>query len=147
MTEAAENTSASGLTTDQIAGVSPRSYDDNHARSDGELTPSSYAAPDQDLPSNNRDEGQRVQLLGTQEMREVLSQWREIQGEFVDEPRKAIQDADSLVADLMQRLAKTFADERNELETQLADGSNVSTEDMRQGLQRYRSFFERLLAA
>jgi hypothetical protein len=88
-----------------------------------------------------------VQLLAADEMQQMLEQWGQIQGEFVDEPRQAIHDADALVVELMQRLARTFAEEREQLEAQLSSGTGVSTEDMRQGLRRYRSFFERLLAA
>ena len=73
--------------------------------------------------------------------------WKEIQAEFVDEPRTAVQEADALVAELMQRLAKMFASERAELEERWTRGNQVSTEGLRQALRRYRSFFERLLAA
>ena len=73
--------------------------------------------------------------------------WKDIQAEFVDEPRKAVQDADALVAELMQRLAQMFASEREQLESRWGGGDDVSTEDLRHGLRRYRSFFERLLAA
>ena len=75
------------------------------------------------------------------------SRWREIQGSFVDEPRRAVEDADALVADLMQRLADGFAQERSRLESQWDRGDEVSTEDLRVALQRYRSFFDRLLSA
>ncbi|MCW2932390.1 MAG: hypothetical protein JWM19_3352 [Actinomycetia bacterium] len=88
-----------------------------------------------------------AQLLEDKELQSILGQWKDIQAAFVDEPRKAIQDADALVAELMQRLAETFANEREQLESQWAGGADVSTEDLRRGLRRYRSFFERLLAA
>ena len=80
-------------------------------------------------------------------MQPILGQWKDIQAEFVDEPRKAVQDADALVADLLQRLAQMFATEREQLESQSAAGEDVSTEDLRRSLHRYRSFFEQLLAA
>jgi len=89
----------------------------------------------------------RVQLLHGDEMEGVVARWREIQAEFVDEPRKAIKEADDLVTELMERLTRTFASEREQLEARWREGQDVSTEDLRQGLQRYRSFFERLLAA
>jgi hypothetical protein len=54
--------------------------------------------------------------------------------------------ADALVAELMQRLAVMLAAERAEPEQRWAGGGQVSTEDLRQGLRRYRSFSERLLA-
>ncbi|MCW2647731.1 MAG: hypothetical protein JWP07_3840 [Pseudonocardiales bacterium] len=87
-----------------------------------------------------------AQLLEANEVSEMVVRWRAIQTNFVDQPRQAVQDADALVADLMQRLAQMFATERGRLESQWAGGGDVSTEDLRQGLQRYRSFFERLLA-
>jgi hypothetical protein len=73
--------------------------------------------------------------------------WREIQVRFVDEPQTAVEDADGLVAELMQRLASTFAQERERLETEWERGDEVSTEDLRRAMQHYRSFFHRLLAA
>ena len=66
---------------------------------------------------------------------------------FVDEPRGSVQEADALVAELMQRLAQTFSDERTSLEAQWEQGADVSTEDLRVAMQRYRSFFDRLLRA
>lgn len=74
------------------------------------------------------------------------SQWDRIQTGFVDEPRKAVQDADELVAQTIKRLAESFAAERNRLEQQWDRGDQVSTEDLRVAMQTYRSFFYRLLA-
>jgi hypothetical protein len=65
---------------------------------------------------------------------------------FVDEPRNAVQDADALVSATMKRLAEIFAAERQKLEGQWAKSENISTEDLRVALRRYRSFFARLLA-
>ena len=72
--------------------------------------------------------------------------WEEIQTRFVDEPRGAVEDADSLVANLMQQLAQGFAKERERLEAQWGRGEDISTEDLRVALQRYRTFFQRLLS-
>jgi hypothetical protein len=77
---------------------------------------------------------------------EFQSRWEEIQVRFVDEPRGAVEDADALVATVMQRLAEGFASEREHLEAQWGRGEDISTEDLRVALQRYRSFFQRLLA-
>lgn len=76
----------------------------------------------------------------------LRERWREVQAAFVDEPRRAVEEADALVADLMQRLAQTFASERSSLEAQWDRSGDVSTEDLRVALQRYRSFFDRLLS-
>jgi hypothetical protein len=56
-----------------------------------------------------------------------------------------VEQADSLVAEVMQRLAAVFADERNGLEQQWDRGDDTSTKDLRVALRRYRSFFDRLL--
>ena len=74
------------------------------------------------------------------------ARWIEAQTSFVDEPRHAVEQADGLVAEMMQRLASVFADERSKLEQQWSRGDDISTEDLRVALQRYRSFFDRLLS-
>jgi hypothetical protein len=86
-----------------------------------------------------------IPLFSESEMGEFRSQWIKIQTCFVDEPRGTVKDADKLVAAVMQRLAEGFANERSGLEKQWDRGDNVSTEDLRVALQRYRSFFDRLL--
>jgi hypothetical protein len=70
-----------------------------------------------------------------------------VQASFVDEPREAVEQADRLVADLMQRLATEFTQTRTALELQWEHSEDVSTEDLRVAMTRYRSFFGRLLAA
>ena len=92
-------------------------------------------------------EGEREPLFAGDDAERYRNRWSEIQGAFVDEPRKAVEDADVLVAELMQRLAETFSEERSKLEQQWDREGDVSTEDLRVGLQRYRSFFDRLLSA
>jgi hypothetical protein len=66
--------------------------------------------------------------------------------DFVDQPRKAVEDADALVSATMSRLAEIFSAERQKLERQWEKNENISTEDLRLTLQRYRSFFGRLLS-
>ncbi len=84
-------------------------------------------------------------LFSESEMGEFRSQWSKVQTGFVDEPRRTVEEADRLVAAVMQRLVEGFANERSGLEKQWESGDNVSTEDLRLALQRYRSFFDRLL--
>jgi hypothetical protein len=77
----------------------------------------------------------------------LRAEWSDIQARFVDDPRDAVQEADALVATVIQELARTFADERASLEQQWDRDEDVDTEALRMALQRYRSFFQRLLAA
>ena len=58
----------------------------------------------------------------------------------------AVEQADALVSQLVTRLTDVFARERSALEGQWTKGENVSTEDLRIALTRYRSFFHRLLS-
>lgn len=135
-------------TTDQIAAAGTAADDrTNPAQYGGDgqqAAPATQAAPGSDPGVGDQPS---AQLLEDDELLGIQARWKDIQAEFVDEPRKAVQDADALVADLMQRLARMFASERDQLESRWAGGDEVSTEDLRRGLRRYRSFFERLLAA
>ncbi|HEY3122621.1 MAG TPA: hypothetical protein VGK70_00990, partial [Thermoanaerobaculia bacterium] len=80
------------------------------------------------------------------ESQRFRSEWDAIQIGFVDEPRKSVEKADGLVASVIHRLAEVYAEERSRLESQWDRGDDVSTEDLRIALRRYRSFFDRLLS-
>ncbi len=96
-------------------------------------------------PAATAADNQPTPLFVESEVGDLRSRWSNIQAGFVDEPRRAVEDADNLVASLMKKLAEGFANERSRLEKQWDRGDNVSTEDLRVALQRYRSFFDRLL--
>jgi len=98
----------------------------------------SEAAPESD--------GERTSLLGD-EGDGFWTRWEQIQVRFVDEPRQSVEQADALVLEVTQRLTSMFDQERTTLEGRWGSGDDVSTEDLRVALQRYRSFFERLLSA
>ena len=114
-------TSSTAQRTSQVA---------NPAATDGAATASDRATP---LFPASDAEGFRMR-------------WTEVQTGFVDEPRSAVEQADSLVAEMMKKLAQVFADERGKLEEQWSRGDDISTEDLRQALRRYRSFMDRLLS-
>ena len=89
---------------------------------------------------------QVVPLFSADEAKDFRGRWDAIQVNFVDEPRQVGEQADTLVALAMKRLAEMFAAERARLEGQWDRGDSVSTEDLRLALQRYRSFFGRILS-
>ena len=122
--------SDSPVTTSDLAG---RATDEREAPDSAELT-----QPRDDV---------KEPLLPHDQAERYRSGWQQIQSGFVDEPRKSVEEADRLVADLMQRLAAIFSEEREQLENQWDSGDDVSTEDLRVALTRYRSFFDRLLSA
>jgi hypothetical protein len=103
---------------------------------------------DRGVPATVRqaaDAGEHVALFESAALSEFNTRWTNIQAGFVDEPRRAVQQADALVSDVIQRITTTFSNERTQLEAQWDRGDNASTEELRQALQRYRSFFSRLL--
>ena len=91
-------------------------------------------------------EEQAAPLFSAEEAKDFRGRWDTVQVGFVDEPRRAVEQADSLVAAAMKRLAEMFAAERAKLEGQWSRGDDVSTEDLRLALRRYRSFFGRILS-
>jgi len=118
-------------TADIAAGRTP---DDRMARS-GDSDEETTGQPRQWTP-----------LFPTDQAESFRDRWTSIQSGFVDEPRQAVEQADQLIAEVMKALAGSFADERHNLEQQWDRGTDVSTEDLRLGLRRYRSFFDRLLS-
>jgi len=123
------------LTTRELAG--------GPAREEEEQT----RAPEQADAAPRDAVDDAPELLPGDETAEFRSRWETIQTGFVDEPRQTVEQADELVAQVMRRLAESFAAERDGLEQQWGRGDDVSTEDLRVTLQRYRSFFQRLLSA
>ena len=105
---------------------------------------------DHELPNGRHmqsiEENRSTPLFETSEAESLRTRWTEIQTQFVDEPRSSVEQADELVASAMKRLAEIFANERDGLEHNWDRGDDVSTEDLRVALQRYRSFFDRLLS-
>ena len=85
-------------------------------------------------------------ILAEDDASELRERWERLQARFVDEPQDAVREADQLVSDVFDNVTRTFAAERESLEEQWNQGEEASTEDLRVALQRYRSFFERLLA-
>jgi len=108
------------------------------------LTTADIAA---DRPTDVDTAGPAGPLLPSDEADGFDERWKNVQTGFVDHPRQAVEEADKLVADLMQRLASEFSETRAALEEQWEQADKVSTEDLRVAMTRYRSFFERLLAA
>jgi hypothetical protein len=89
--------------------------------------------------------GTPVALLTPEDSQRFRTSWNEVQGRFVYEPRSAVQEADALVSEVIDQLTRMFANEHVSLEGQWKQGEDVSTEDLRQALLRYHSFFNRLM--
>ena len=130
------------LTTKDMATAADRhrviTVEDKSAGHGEKLTAAKSALP---------GDGEEISpLLSAKEEEDFRSRWNTIQSGFVDEPRRAVEDADGFVAQIMQRLAQSFSDQKGNLEIQWDKSQQVSTEDLRMALRRYRSFFDRLLS-
>jgi hypothetical protein len=141
------------LATDAEPGEEPQPLRQDYGRHEATATgtdpdlassaaPAAQAAADAGTADTATKAGH---LLAADDAEAFRARWTDVQHGFVDAPRQAVAQADGLVAELMQHLAKTFADERGRLEGQWDQGDDVSTEDLRTAFQRYRLFFERLL--
>ena len=95
--------------------------------------------------STDMDDETTAGLLNPEESEQFRTSWNEIQGKFVDEPRSSVQQADALVSEVIEKITRMFAEERSSLEDQWNQGNDVSTENLRMALKRYRSFFNRLI--
>jgi hypothetical protein len=100
----------------------------------------------QSVPPSNAVPAGRAPLFVDNELSDFRRRWQDVQGSFVDDPRSAVHRADELVGSVMNRLTEVFTREREKMEHEWDRGEDVSTEDLRIAIQRYRSFFDRLLS-
>jgi hypothetical protein len=136
---------AGGIAADNEAGMASRSDEIDQG---GAVAPAGDRGTARTTGATTADQaGDTTPLLSAEDSSSFQRHWEQVQTRFVDEPRGAVQEADGLVANVMQQLAKGFAQERERLEAQWDRGEDISTEDLRVALQRYRSFFQRLLSA
>jgi hypothetical protein len=111
----------------------------------GEHASGEHASGDAGRHSSNGHGEQRATLIPKDRAEGYNRRWNEIKGEFVDDPRHAVRGANAMVGEVLDELEELFRKQRDEIENGL-DGDKTSTEDLRQALGRYRSFFDRLLS-
>ncbi|WP_034317726.1 hypothetical protein [Amycolatopsis lurida] len=130
--------------TERVAGTTDRLGEERTA--DGET---GQALSTEDLVATEperTDEDEAQTLFADTDVDRFRESWQGIQTAFVDDPQRAVKEADELVAVVIQNLATTFADHKKELESAWSQGE-PATEDLRIALRRYRSFFNQLLSA
>src|SRR5690349_2243188 len=133
---------------DQRGREIPREDSDRFMTTEpGDYEPQDQRFIEQEQTQERHDPNEnRTAMFEENETNDFRSRWQSIQTDFIDDPRRCVERADELVAETMKRLAQIFTDERGRLEQSWDQGDNVSTEDLRLTLQRYRSFFDRLLS-
>jgi hypothetical protein len=118
--------------------------DDRITDVDETARPADTTLTGQKQPTQSPDSAADV-LFDEADATRFRARWSEVQAGFVDDPRQAVQDADVLVAELMQSLASAFSERKHLLEHQWQQGAGAETEDLRLALRGYRSFLDQLL--
>jgi len=85
-------------------------------------------------------------LIPKRQMEDLRSRWTSIQANFVDDPRKAVEEANALVSSALKQIEESFRDQHGQIQKQWTKGADASTEDLRIALQQYRMCFDRLLS-
>lgn len=83
--------------------------------------------------------------FSTQEREGLRGRWRQLQGDFVDDPNAAVRDADALVAETLRTLQQRLSEHHASLETQWTT-NDTDTEQLRHTIRRYRAFLNSMLA-
>ncbi len=125
--------------------VESERFDSGPVTVDETARPADTTSAGQAAPRTTEDSAADV-LFDEAEAERFRARWREVQTAFVDDPKRAVQDADMLVAELMRELASAFSERKRVLEDQWREGTDAETEDLRLALRGYRSFVDQLLA-
>jgi hypothetical protein len=112
----------------------------------GRMVKETVAEHEARMNPENADQNELAPLFGENTAENFRTRWLAIQSRFVDDPKASVKEADDLVADVIQGITSSFADRRGTLEKNWNGGGEASTEDLRQALKQYRSFFDRLLS-
>jgi hypothetical protein len=142
MKDSSERSTERKLTTDELAAAGARRPEQG---TDAIAHPEERRAEGRSGESG-AGESELSPLFSNDEESDFRNRWKDIQTGFVDEPRRSVEQADELIARLLQRLAESFSEQRSHLEQQWEKSDSASTEDLRLALRRYRSFFDRLLS-
>ena len=107
--------------------------------------PAPVPVPETKAPTRNEDDSLEP-LFYPDAARDLRASVDAVQIGFVDDPKQAVRQADDLVRQVLDDLARSFSSERSALDGSADTASQASTENLRLALRRYRSFFQRLLS-
>jgi hypothetical protein len=103
-------------------------------------------SPERDVPTQAGDEDEGLPFWGDGQAEDFRSRWTDIQTGFVDDPRRSVEQADELLETTIRSLTDNFGNRRSALRGEWERSKDLSTEDLRVTMKRYRSFLEGLLA-
>ena len=86
------------------------------------------------------------QFLNERDCALFRQRWLQLQAGFIDQPQETVEEADRLLADVLERLTRGLVAERESLAARWRSaGDRADTEELRVAVQGYRSMLDRLL--
>ena len=77
---------------------------------------------------------------------ELRRRWESVQASFVDDPRRAVEQADGIVSAAVAALQAHIEQRREDLAETWRDGEQASTDTLLTAFQRYRDLFDGVLS-
>jgi len=99
---------------------------------------------DSDRPAGTSVATEAASLFAPDMAQDFRDRWRAVQLRFVDDPRAAAEEAQSLVDEAIQALSSALAAQKNKL-SGWQDAGSADTEQLRMALRHYRDFLDRVL--
>lgn len=128
--------SGSDPRTDPVSERRVASREDTAAAGDrGEATP--------DRRGEESQRGtERAQVMPRHELQGYQSRFDRVQSEFIDDPKRALENAQSLVEEAVQRMMDAINQELRQVREEAS--GNGDTERLRNAMRRYRGLLEEL---
>ncbi|WP_434971401.1 hypothetical protein [Micromonospora peucetia] len=97
-----------------------------------------------DRPAGATVAAEPASLLDPELAQGFRDRWRDVQLRFVDDPRAAAGEAQSLVDEAIQALSSALSAQKNKL-SGWQDAGSADTEQLRMAVRHYRDFLDRVL--
>ncbi|MFI7218496.1 hypothetical protein [Micromonospora maritima] len=97
-----------------------------------------------DRPTPGAVPADAATLFAAEAAQDFRDRWRDVQLRFVDDPRAAVGEAESLVEEAIEALATALREQRTRLGAWQESGS-TDTEQLRVAVRGYRDFLDRVL--
>ncbi|REF35455.1 hypothetical protein [Thermasporomyces composti] len=92
-------------------------------------------------------EAEQLEAARRRHIEELQHRWLVTQAQLLDDPRDAVREAGLLIGDAMQFVTSTFSEHRDRIEREWKNNENLSTDELRMIMRRYRNLFQYVLSA
>ncbi|MFC4060082.1 hypothetical protein ACFOWE_17390 [Planomonospora corallina] len=139
--DSAERTGAGRRAGGEADAAAPRAGE--HLADGGRVTTPAPASGGT-VPAAGARSPARLSLLDA-DPEDVRRRWQQVQVGFVDDPRGAVERADSLLGEMTEAIRAALESRTSDLRSRWRDGRDDDTERLRTALRDYRSVLEQLL--